>query len=232
MILAIIQARLNSKRLPQKVLMNMAGKPLLGHVIDRVSEIKSVDALLVATSHGGNGPLAAKLDDWGVPCYQWDGPENDVLGRFVAAAKSVRKVNEQTGELDPVEYVLRVCGDNPLFDPLAADQLIFAAWQSKADYTGYKLKGGVPAITKPNGYFGEVVKMSALKDANEWLPLDSPEREHVTACMYSDNQSRFPKPFTTHWLNVPTWYHKEKLKNAAVDTREDFERVREVVEKE
>lgn len=230
MILAIIQSRLNSKRLPQKALMNMAGKPLVRHVIDRVLAVKSIDRLIVATSHGGNGALAAKLDDWGISCYQWPGPEDNVLGRFIAAADSIRFCRD--GELEPVEYVLRVCGDNPLFDSQAADELIFHAVTSKADYTGYRFKDGTPAITRPNGYFGEVVKMAALRRADEWLPENSPEREHVTACMYSGDQNRFHRPFTQCWLDVPQWYHKEKLKNAAVDTRSDFERVRAIVEKE
>jgi spore coat polysaccharide biosynthesis protein SpsF len=212
--------------------MEMAGKPMLRHVIDRVRAVKSIDGLLVATSHGGNGPLAAKLDDWGVQCFQWTGPEDNVLGRFIAAAESIQWTNPNTHESDPVEYILRVCGDNPLFDSQSADELIFAAVTSKADYTGYRFKDGAPAITRPNGYFGEVVKLAALRRANEWIPENSPEREHVTSCMYSGDQSRFHRPFTTHWLDVPAWYAKEKLKNAAVDTREDFERVREVVEKE
>jgi spore coat polysaccharide biosynthesis protein SpsF (cytidylyltransferase family) len=50
--------------------------------------------------------------------------------------------------------------------------------------------------------------------------------------MYSGDQNRFHRPFTTHFVDVPAWYVKEKLKNAAVDTPEDFERVRAVVEKE
>lgn len=231
MILAIIQARLDSKRLPQKALMPMNGKPLLKHVVDRVMAVKSIDSLIVATVQGGNGLLAAKCDDWGVPCFQYDGRTDDVLGRFVACSSTFRWQNLITGELDPVEHVLRVCGDNPLFDFQAADQLIAEAVIHKADYTGYQIRGK-PAITIPNGYFGEVVTTAALKRANEELPADATEREHVTACMYAADQSRFSRPFTCHWVDAPPWYHKEKLKNAAVDTREDFERVREVVEKE
>jgi len=215
-----------------KALKCMAGKPMIQHVVERVRQVKSVGKILVATTHGGNGALAAKMDDIGVECFQWVGPESDVLGRFVSAADSFRIVNSDTGELDSVEYVLRVCGDSPLFDPQSADELIYEAWTSKADYTGYKFKDGTPAITKPNGYFGEVIKMSALRRANEWLPENAPEREHVTSCMYSGDQNRFHRPFTTHFVDVPAWYVKEKLKNAAVDTQEDFDRVREVVEKE
>jgi len=209
--------------------MNMAGKPMIQHVVERVRQVGSVDRVIVATVYGGNGALAARLDDMGIECVRWEGPENDVLRRFVSVAEGVRAF--KNGEPDQVEYVLRVCGDNPLFDPQSADELCFAAFTSKADYTGYQIRGK-PAITIPNGYFGEVVKLSALQRANEWLPENAPEREHVTACMYSGDQNRFHRPFTTHWLDVPARYYKEKLKNAAVDTREDFERVREVVEKE
>lgn len=231
MILAIIQSRLDSKRLPQKALMNMAGKPMVKHVIDRVSQVQSVHAVTVATSQGGNGLLAAKCDDWGVPCFQWSGPVDDVLGRLVACAAAYRWQNPETGELESVEHVLRVCGDNPLFDPQAADELIAQSVIHGADYTGYSIRSK-PAITIPNGYFGEVVKMSALRRANKELSKDATEREHVTACMYAADQSRFSKPFTCRLVPAPTWYGREKLKNAAVDTRADFERVREFVEKE
>jgi len=212
--------------------MNMAGKPMIRHVIDRVREIRSVDALVVAIPQAGNGPLAAKLNDWGVSCFPWSGPCDDVLGRFVAAAESIRWINPNTRELDPVEYVVRVCGDSPLIDSQSTDELVVAAVLSKADYTGYRFKDGAPAISRPTGYFTEVVKMSALKRANDELPRNAKEREHVTACMYAEDQSRFRPPFSVRWLDVPTWYAKEKLKNAAVDTREDFERVKAVVEKE
>ncbi|MFA5234956.1 MAG: NTP transferase domain-containing protein [Sulfurimonas sp.] len=232
MILAIIQARLQSTRLPQKVLMHMGGKPMIQHVIERVRAVQSIDGLVVATSHGGNGALAAKLDDLGVDCVQWSGPEDDVLGRFIVAASSIRWINPRTQEHDVVDYILRVCGDSPLFDPQSADELIAAAVVSKADYAGYRFKDGVPAITRPNGYFGEVVKLSAMRTANEWLPVDHPAREHVTACMYAEDQSFFPRPFFVKWLDVPQWYVKEKLKNAAVDTLADFNRVKEVVERE
>lgn len=245
MILGIIQARMQSERLPGKSLMQIDGKPLLKHVIDRVvgtkdgtkevPGVQSLDAVIVATYYGdNNGAIAGRCDDWGVRCYQYDGPANDVLGRFVACAKTVYQTNSATGERENVEYVLRVCGDAPLHDPQSSDELVATAFVCKAEYTAYELPGskGKPTVVKPIGYFGEVVTMAALERADAELPKDAPEREHVTACMYSSDQSRFTRPFTCHFLPVPKWYAKEKLKHAAVDTRDDFERIRETIERE
>ncbi len=231
MILGIIQSRLQSERLPDKALMSIAGKPILKHVIDRVAEVESLDAVVVATYYGGNGAIAGHCEEWGTRCYQYDGPADDVLARFDSCAKSIHCTNA-AGEPESVEYVLRVCGDNPLFDPQSADELIAAAYIHKADYAGYKLPGGAPAITKPLGYFGEVVTMEALERANNELPKDAPEREHVTACMYGADQARFSRPFNCHFRPLPKWYAKERLKYAAIDTMKDYERVREVLEKE
>lgn len=234
MIVAIIQARIQSERLPGKATMKIDGKPVLKHVIDRTAEMQSVDKVVVATYYGGNGEIAAKCDDWGVECFQYDGPPNDVLGRYVACAEQTHQTNQRTGEIEHVEYVLRICGDAPLTDPQANDELVAAAFVNKADYTAYKLPGNQakPTVVKPIGYFGEVITMDALRRADEELPPDAPEREHVTACMYAADQSRFTIPFTVHYEPLPKWYGKEKLKYAAIDTAEDFERVRKALEKE
>lgn len=221
MILAIIQARYNSTRLPGKVLMDLGGKPLLRHVIDAVSQCKSVQKIVVATG-GGNGAIAAASDTWGVPCWQdWDHPEADALGRFLRVAKHYHWAT----------HVLRVCGDSPLFDHQAADALCAAAVESGADYTGYQIDGQ-PAVLRPTGYFGEVVKVDALERADRLLKCDDPRREHVTACMYEEglvSPDGRRDLFSCHWMKVPKWYAKEPLKLAAVDTAEDLERVREAM---
>jgi spore coat polysaccharide biosynthesis protein SpsF len=212
-ILAIIQAREASSRLPGKVLMDLNGKPVLLHVIDAVRSCKSVNAIVVATG-AGNGAIASSCHDWGVACYQdWDEPESDVLGRFARVVYTFGNV----------EHVLRVCGDSPLFDSQAADELIAAAVEMKCDYAGYQI-GGQPAVIKPTGYFGEVITSDAIKRADKLLAKNDRRREHVTACMYEEGSQ-----FLCHWMKTPTWYAKETLKLAAVDTAEDLKRVKEAV---
>lgn len=221
MILAIIQAREASTRLPGKVLIDLRGKPILRHAVDAAEAVKSITAVTVATGHG-NGGIAAACHTWGVPCYQdWDHPEADVLGRFVRVVKHYPWAT----------HVLRVCADSPLFDSQAADALCAASVKLGADYTGYQIDGQ-PACLKPNGYFGEVVRVDALQRADALLPRDDPRREHVTACMYEEGVVTVDgrhNLFSCHWLKVPKWYAKEPLKLAAVDTMEDLERVREAM---
>lgn len=219
MILAIIQARLDSTRLPGKVLMDLWGKPILKHVIDAARLIKSVDLVMVATCYNGGGPvIAARCEEWEVPCYLHDQPpmsngRNDVLGRFVAACNRYKSV----------KYVVRICGDSPLLDSQSADALCVEAVRSKADYCGYRI-GDKPAATVPTGYFAEVVSRAALEVAHRNLSCDDARREHVTACMYEPGSG-----FTCRWLKLPKWYSKEPLRLAAVDTMEDFVRVQEAL---
>lgn len=219
MILAIIQARYDSKRLPGKVLMDLGGKTVLQRVVDAVRECKSVDAVTVATTYqGGGGAIGGHCDTIGVSCYMHDQPlmangRNDVLGRFVACSVLYRDVS----------HVLRVCGDSPLLDSQAADALIAAAIESKADYVGYQIDGQ-PAVTLPTGYFAEVATFDALLKAHKLLDANDPRREHVTACLYEEGGG-----YSCHWLKPPKWYAKEPLKLAAIDTAEDLERVREAI---
>lgn len=218
--LAIIQARMNSTRLPGKVLMDLGGKPLLRHVVDAVRQVKGIDGVIVATGPG-NGAIAAACDTWGVECWQdWGGKESDVLGRFARVIASMTPAPY---------YVLRVCGDSPLFDPQSADALLAAAVENPAaEYIGYQIEGG-PAVLKPTGYFGEVVLADALYRADKMLARDDPRREHVTTCFYEEGQVTTDgrtNLWSCHWLKPPAWYKRETLKLAAVDTAEDLERVR------
>lgn len=216
MILGIIQARMNSFRLPGKVLMPLGERTMLGHVVARARAIRSLDGLTVATCFGGGGLIAAHCETLGVPCFLWDGPEQDVLGRFVGCM-DVHAGSES-------DLIVRICADAPLLDSQAADALVVAAVESRADYAGYQLAGKIPAAQKPTGYFAEVARRGALRRANAELAADDPRREHVTQYLYET-----PDRFRCHWLNPPTWYKTEKMKYAAVDTPEDLERIRRVL---
>ena len=210
MIYAIIQARLNSSRFPGKVLASIGGDTVLGQVVRRVRRIWAVDQIVVATHRNGGETIAGHCEALGVECFVHDGPENDVLRRFVAYLDSVKVASR--------DLVVRVCADSPLLDPLLADALIAAAMKSGADYTGYQIDGPA-AVLQPTGLVCEVVKVAALRHADESLADDEPMREHVTQIMY-----RKPVHFRCHWLPMPAWYAGEHW---AIDTPEDLERVGE-----
>jgi spore coat polysaccharide biosynthesis protein SpsF len=85
--LAIIQARMSSSRLPGKVLLDIAGKPMIQHVIERTKRAQTVDSVLVATtSDPSDDPIAAFAAALNVPCYR--GSLHDVLDRYYQAAKT------------------------------------------------------------------------------------------------------------------------------------------------
>ena len=103
---AVIQARMTSSRLPGKVLLPLAGHPVLWHVVERARRIPGLDGIAVAIPDGdGQGPLAAFVD--GLPDVMLlRGPEDDVLSRYIHAAEESR-----------AEILLRITSDCPVIDP-------------------------------------------------------------------------------------------------------------------
>lgn len=111
---AIIGARLTSSRLPGKQLLPLIGKPVIGHIVDRLKAVPSIDQILIATT---DDPSNAALCDWAkennVTAFAWDGDVNDVVGRVDAAIRNV--------DADTIVYV---CGDCPLIEPSTIHHLI------------------------------------------------------------------------------------------------------------
>jgi spore coat polysaccharide biosynthesis protein SpsF (cytidylyltransferase family) len=205
---AIIQARLNSERFPGKVLEHVAGKPVLQHVIERVRKAALVDHVVVAAlRNGGESVIAGHCEEWDTECLLAPHPEDNVLGRFAWAAKKTK-----------ADLVVRVCGDNPMVNPAGIDELLAAAIEHGADYTGYRDPDGRPTILRPTGWFAEVVRRGALRRADMELPVASGQREHVTSWMY-----RNQRQYSCYWLDLPEWYTANDLPDVAIDRPEDIE---------
>lgn len=110
--LAIIQARMSSSRLPGKVLLEMGGKPMLQHVIERTRRAQSVESVLLATSaDSSDDPLAAFAAAQGLACFR--GSLRDVLDRYYQAARPLRPA-----------VVVRITADCPLIDPAVVDETV------------------------------------------------------------------------------------------------------------
>ncbi|HZH97929.1 MAG TPA: glycosyltransferase family protein [Fimbriimonadaceae bacterium] len=170
-VLAIVQARMGSTRLPGKVLMPALGKPLILHMLDRVSRSQRIDELWLATSDlPADDELAATVEAAGYKVFRGD--ESDVLTRFYDLAVQVRP-----------ETVVRLTGDCPLHDPEVIDSLIDAFHESgQFDY-------GCNALppTYPDGLDAEVFSFQALEYAHKTC-TNPFEREHVTLYIHR----RFP----------------------------------------
>ena len=130
--LAIIQARMASTRLPGKMLADIDGQPMLWHVVNRTRRSSLVDRLIVATSvNSGDDPIVQFCARNNIDCFR--GSEDDVLDRFYQAAKYYK-----------AKTIVRITGDCPLIDPIIVDKVISLFINSKADYTANNEKNPYP----------------------------------------------------------------------------------------
>jgi spore coat polysaccharide biosynthesis protein SpsF (cytidylyltransferase family) len=193
--LAFIQARSSSNRLPGKVLRPIAGRPMLGWVIERVRSARLVTDVRVATSvERSDDVVAAHCQQQGVGCFR--GSLNDVAGRLMAAAEQAK-----------VSAFVRVSGDSPLMVPGLVDDVI-ALFQS----AGPDLATNVRVRTFPKGLSVEVIALDALRRAHALMRPG--EEEHVTGPFY-----RCPEQFRIADL---TSGHDWGAVQLSVDTEEDF----------
>lgn len=158
---AIIQARLTSTRLPGKVLMDIAGKPMLARVIDRVRMAASIDTVIVAVPDTQANRL---LEEWctAYPVRVFAGPEDDVLTRYQQAAHAYN-----------VSTIVRITADCPLIDPAVIDVIVRRFQRGGMDYCS-----NVNPPTLPDGLDVEVFSRITL-DRLVAVILDT--HEHVTA---------------------------------------------------
>ncbi|HWF75600.1 MAG TPA: NTP transferase domain-containing protein [Caulobacteraceae bacterium] len=174
MILAVLQARMSSSRLPGKVLLPLAGAPMIVRQVERVRRARRIDKLVVATSDdASDDALARVLADAYVAVHR--GPLDDVLARFSGALAA----------FGPAEHVVRLTGDCPLADPAVIDATIEHVVAADADY-GSNTPPDAPfpgGRTFPKGLDVECMKAGALVAAAERAATPE-EREHVTWALH------------------------------------------------
>jgi spore coat polysaccharide biosynthesis protein SpsF len=169
-IVCIIQARMNSSRLPGKVLMPIGNSTLLDLQLKRVTRSARIDDFILATTgSSADDAIATVARAHDIMCYR--GSEQDVLDRFYQAVIA-------HGQVD---YVVRLTADCPLADPRLIDSLIDHAMQNKFDYCSNTLD---PSF--PDGMDIEVFSFKALQKA--WLEATLPsDREHVTPYIWRNS---------------------------------------------
>lgn len=161
-IVALVQARMGSTRLPGKVMKPICGVPLIELLLRRLSKATEINQIVVATSVAhANQPLVDHVSKLGYACEQ--GSENDVLDRFVQAA-----------DKHHADVVVRITGDCPLVDPELVDEVIRRFKSSNVEYFS-----NISPPTYPDGLDIEVFTFKALNHARE-LAQESFDREHVT----------------------------------------------------
>ena len=190
--LCIIQARMNSSRLPAKVMLDLGGKTLLERVYETVSKSKRIDIIVVATSNKlSDDIIEFKLNSINIPCFRGD--LDNVLKRFY-----------DTSNQYPCKNIIRITADNPLMDANIIDILIENYENDGVNYSMFK-----------NGIYGlsaEVFSKETL-DKAYLNARNNFDREHVTPYIKEN--------FLTKIYIMPYPYNQPQL-SVSIDTLEDY----------
>lgn len=166
---------MSSTRLPGKVLMDVAGRPMLSQQIRRLKQCKTVDDIVIATTTNlTDEPVVNLARQEGVGCFR--GGEHDVLGRFVGAARQAR-----------ADVIVRITADCPLIDPQITDRVVIELTNhaGECDYAS-----NVIHRTYPRGLDVEALYWDTLLRMDR-LAQSQPAREHVTIFIRSERPELF-----------------------------------------
>jgi len=167
MIVAAIQARMDSSRLPGKVMMPICGKPILQHVVERVAKSNVEHVAILTGNQPIDNPVVELAERLGVECYR--GSESDVLDRYFHYALS-------TPRLEIGDTILRITGDSPLMDPTVINKVIDRAiMQPYLDY----ICNARPKRTYPRGLDVELMPVDTLYRLHR-IGGSGKAHEHVT----------------------------------------------------
>ena len=204
-IVATIEARMTSTRLPGKVLLDLAGKPSLQQIVERLRRSRYVDEVVVATTdQPTDDPVAAACEKMDCACFR--GSEEDVLARVLGAARSVN------GEL-----IAEITGDCPAIDWRHVDQLIEVFFAGEYDYVA-NVAGSRPY---PVGFEVQVFPTAVLAETDR-LTQNPVDHEHVSLYIYTH-----PERFRIHYVAADaSLYHPEI--EVTLDTIEDYRLIQSI----
>ena len=198
-VVAIIQARMGSTRLPGKVMKKILGKPVILWDLDRIFPSKLIDEIVVAIPYGKeNDVIVDTIKEYNDNIVTTRGSEDDVLDRYYQAAVQTN-----------ANVVVRITSDCPLIDYIVIDNVIEQFLDNNCDYCSNSL-----TRTYPRGLDTEVFSFKALEEAWNEAKKDH-EREHVTPYII-ENPDKFKL------LNVANDIDLSHLR-WTLDTKEDFE---------
>lgn len=195
-IIAIVQARMNSTRLPGKVMLDINGRPVIEILLNRLMKSKTLDDVIVATTNSPSDDVLVNcVTELGFKAYR--GAENDVLQRYYLAA-----VQERT------DAIVRITADCPLIDSGLVDQVVALFKNNNLDYCSNR-----EPETYPDGLDVEVIKFSALQKAHE-NAINQFDREHVTPFIIGSDS--FKKEYIQNHIDFSMY-------RWTLDYPEDFE---------
>lgn len=207
--LAILQARMSSTRLPNKVLKKVNGIPLLKYEYERLQKSQKIDQIILATSlDTSDDKIELFAQENSIKIFR--GSLDDVLARYYECANDYKNENN----IDKMNIV-RVTGDCPIIDPEVIDEVIEAFENGGYDYTSNTLKP-----TFPDGMDIEICTFNSLEYAYNNASYDS-DREHVT--LYIKNSDKFNK------FNYEAKSDFSNLR-LTIDEENDFELIKIIIE--
>ena len=203
-IAAIIQARITSTRLPGKVLMDIEGKPMLWHVINRLKFSEKLDNIILAIPDTKESDVLEKFVKENNIKY-FRGSKEDVLSRYYETAKKFK-----------IDVIVRITSDCPLIDPKIVDLVIQKHLDSETDYTSNTLER-----TFPRGLDVEVFNFKVLEKTQKEARKNY-QREHVTPYIYEH-----PEIFELQHIEAKGKLRRPDLR-LTVDTKEDLQLIKEI----
>jgi spore coat polysaccharide biosynthesis protein SpsF len=209
---ATIEARMTSSRLPGKMVLPLAGEPVLGVLIDRLRHVPELDQIVLATTtNADDDVLEGIARKRGVSVFR--GSEDDVLGRVRGALDSVA-----------ADICVEITGDCPLVDPAIVSTMI-REFRSSRDANPYVANTTGPKLGSPHGLDVQVFEADALREIESETD-DPAAREHVSVPFYTLPTAEKWSPrfvsFFPHDVCRSVW--------VSLDYREDYELIRAVHE--
>lgn len=205
----IIQARVGSTRMPQKIMLPFyGGKSILDIIVEGLKDIPDSETIIAIPDSAPNDMLEKKARDLGIKCFR--GAEDDVLQRFIDAA-------ERFG----ADKIIRVCSDNPFLSIPDIGEIVCTARNSEYDYISFMIDG-IPSIKTHYGFYAEYVTLDALRKVRA-LTQERIYHEHVTNYIYTH-----PGKFNILWLQAHPLLSGRNDIRLTIDTPEDFESARSI----
>jgi len=212
-IVASIEARMTSSRLPGKVLMEINGKPVLEILIDRLKRSKYINEIVIATTSNDADDRIEELGkELNVAVFR--GSEDDVLGRVVGAVETLQG-----------DIIVEITGDCPLMDPEVMDSVIEEYIENYLEYDYVTNIGYVENEVReiPIGMDIRVFTFKDLKYISE-ITDDPEDREHVSLYFFRTGKNKY-KLFN---IKTPDKWKRDYSVRLALDTKEDFQFIEKI----
>ncbi len=194
-IYVVIFARMDSKRLPGKALLDLVGKPVLDYILDRAKLIKTNKIIIATSSRNIDDPLEKFAISRGIDCYR--GPFENVLRRALLCSIKIS-----------ADAIIRVCGDSPFFSVELVNQAIEIMQKKSPDIVTTNYPRSWPIGTSV-----ELVKKDSLKNISKFATDD--EREHILNYAYKN-------PTKYKIINIDNKNKNERTINLSLDDKEGY----------